>query len=102
MKITKNKVLVGLVLLTLAAAVVLGLQAVGMGGPVEEAEPAEWTAQEQLATPLPTLEFDEEPSQPWALLGTLGLLMLAMVGLLVVGIFAAVLMVRLRNKIVER
>ncbi len=64
MKITKNKVLVGLVLLTLAAAVVLGLRSVGMGAPVEEAEPAEWTAPEQLATPLPT-ESLPGPGRCW-------------------------------------
>jgi len=33
---------------------------------------------------------------------TLGLLMFAMAGLLVIGVFVAVLMVRLRNKIIER
>lgn len=102
MKITKNQALVGLVFLALAAAVMLGLQAVGMGTPVEEAAPAEWAAQEQLATPLPTLAFDEEPSRPGALLAVGIMVVCTMAGLLVVGVFAAIWMVRLREKILKR
>lgn len=103
MKISRRKILVGLVLLGLAAVVFLGLRAAAGPGSLPQGErPAEWMETQPAATPLPTLVFDSEPSRPWALVKTLGLLMFAMAGLLVIGVFAAGLMVRLRNKIIER
>lgn len=102
MKVSGRKVVVGLVLFGLAAAVILGLQAAGMGSPAGDTAPTEWEELEETVTPLPTLAFEGEPSPPGALLATAVLMLCSMVGMLVVGVFAAIGMVRLREKILKR
>ncbi len=102
MKISGRKVLAGLVLVGLIAAVILGLQAAGMGAPVEDTSPTGWEEPVETITPLPTLALDDEPSSPGSLLVIAVMVLGAMVGMLVVGVFAAIGMVRLREKILKR
>jgi hypothetical protein len=107
MKNIERKVLLMTILAGLATFLLLGARPLGRAaGDEESAGDAEairstWSVQEpvETPTPLPTLVFDNEPARPGTLLAVGVLVLCGMVGLLVAGIFAAILMVRLRQRL---
>jgi hypothetical protein len=94
-----RRVWIGLVLGCLAAVLLLG------AGPREAGQgshaappPAGWMLQEETATPLPTPVPEADPPSGWDLWAMGLLVVFGMIGLMVLGVYVAILLANLREK----